>query len=105
MRSFVIPCRRAALLIALVAAARAQSAPVVASGDQRFHFTEKPGPYAVGLKVVEQYDFSRTFRSLTDELGKPYLGERARPRLGLPLFRGGQSRPGARSRVADVRSK
>jgi hypothetical protein len=79
MRSFVIPCWRAALLIALVAAAHAQNAPVVASGDQRFHFTEKPGPDAVGLKVVEQYDFSRAYRSLIDELGKPYQGERARP--------------------------
>jgi dienelactone hydrolase len=67
------------LLIGFVAAAHAQSIPVVAPGDQRFHFTEKPGPDAVGLKVVEQYDFSRAYRSLTDELGKPYQGERARP--------------------------
>ena len=79
MRSFVVPCRRAALLIALVAVGHAQNAPVVTSADQRFHFTEKPGPDAVGLKVVEQYDFSRTYRSLIDGLGKPYLGERARP--------------------------
>jgi tetratricopeptide (TPR) repeat protein len=56
-----------------------QGAPTVASGNQRFHFSEKPGPDAVGLKVVEQYDFSRTYRSVTDELGKPYQGERARP--------------------------
>jgi len=48
-----------------------------------FHFTEKPGPDAVGLKVVEQYDFSRSYRSVTDELGKPYQGERARPRRCL----------------------
>jgi len=60
-------------------AAHAQIAPVIASGDQRFHFTEKPGPDAVGLKVVEQYDFSRSYRSVIDELGKPYQGERARP--------------------------
>jgi tetratricopeptide (TPR) repeat protein len=64
---------------ALVAAASAQSAPAVAAEDQRFHFIEKPGPDAVGLKVVEQYDFSRAYRPLTDEMGKPYLGERARP--------------------------
>jgi hypothetical protein len=67
------------LLTAFVAAAHAQIAPVVASGDQRFHFTEKPGPDAAGLKVVEQYDFSRSYRSITDEVGKPYQGERARP--------------------------
>jgi hypothetical protein len=41
------------LLIAFIAAAHAQSAPVIASGDQRFHFTERSGPDAVGLKVVE----------------------------------------------------
>ena len=40
---------------------------------------EKPGSHAVGLKVVEQYDFSRTYRAVTDDLGKPYTKERARP--------------------------
>jgi len=67
------------VLPAFVTAANAQSASAVAAGDQRFHFTEKPGPAAVGLKVVEQYDFTRTYRPLTDVLGKPYQGERARP--------------------------
>src|SRR6202451_830441 len=67
------------LLIANVVAAYGQSAPAVESGDQRFRFTEEPGPDAVGLKVVEQYDFSRSYRPLTDELGKPVQGERARP--------------------------
>jgi len=52
--------------------AHAQVAPL-------FHFTEKPGPHSVGLKVVEQYDHSRTYRNATDDLGKPYQGERARP--------------------------
>ena len=44
-----------------------------------FQLTEKPGPYAVGVKVVEQYDDSRTFEATIDDLGKPFLGERARP--------------------------
>lgn len=44
-----------------------------------FHFAEQPGPYAVGLKVVNQYDYSRTFLSITNDLGKPTTGERARP--------------------------
>jgi tetratricopeptide (TPR) repeat protein len=44
-----------------------------------FQFLEKPGPYAVGLKVVEQYDYSRAYRPAIDELGKPFVGERARP--------------------------
>jgi hypothetical protein len=33
----------------------------------------------VGLRVVEQYDSSRVYRHLTDDLGKPFQGERARP--------------------------
>ena len=44
-----------------------------------FHFTEPAGPYGVGLKVVDQYDFSRTWRPAVDAMGKPYAGERARP--------------------------
>jgi dienelactone hydrolase len=44
-----------------------------------FHFEPKLGPYAVGLKVVEQYDHSRVYRSATDALGKPYTGDRDRP--------------------------
>jgi hypothetical protein len=44
-----------------------------------FQFLEKPGPHAVGLKVVEQYDYSRIFLPATNELGKPFVGERARP--------------------------
>ena len=55
-----------------VVGALAQNAPL-------FQFTEKPGPHAIGLKVVEQYDYSRTSRSRTDDLGKPYQRERARP--------------------------
>lgn len=37
------------------------------------------GPYAVGFRLVEQYDYSRTFAPLLDVLGKPFQGERARP--------------------------
>jgi hypothetical protein len=44
-----------------------------------FQFTEKAGLYAVGLKIVEQYDYSRSYGYSTDDLGKPYGGERARP--------------------------
>lgn len=53
--------------------------PATVYGQTTFHFTERPGPHAVGLKVVEQYDYSRIFRPITDELGKPFVGERARP--------------------------
>jgi pimeloyl-ACP methyl ester carboxylesterase len=44
-----------------------------------FRFVEKPGPYDVGLRVVEQYDYSRVFRDPIDDFAKPYAGERARP--------------------------
>jgi tetratricopeptide (TPR) repeat protein len=59
-------------VLAIAVAAPAQNAPL-------FRFTEKPGPHPVGLKVVEQYDYSRTYQSTSDDLGKPYKGERARP--------------------------
>jgi dienelactone hydrolase len=52
---------------------------VAADGGPEFRLTQKPGPHPVGLKVVNQYDYSRTYRYATDELGKPYQGERARP--------------------------
>ncbi|MBE1160912.1 hypothetical protein [Dyella acidiphila] len=52
--------------------ASAQTAPT-------FRFTEQAGPYAVGLRQVEQYDRARIFRNLTDDLSKPQHGERARP--------------------------
>jgi tetratricopeptide (TPR) repeat protein len=70
-----------ALVAAFVAVAAAQTKPaaVPAADGPRFHFTEKPGPYAVGLKVVDQYDYSRTYRPKTDAMGKPTVGERARP--------------------------
>jgi dienelactone hydrolase len=55
------------------------SVGMVAQNAPLFQFSERPGPHAVGLKVVEQYDLSRTYRKQTDDLGKPYVGERARP--------------------------
>lgn len=66
---------RAAACFALVSAA----ALGAAQSATKFQFTEKPGPYTVGLKVVHQYDYSRTWHSTVDELGQPYTGERARP--------------------------
>lgn len=65
-----VPCAILALAASLVCSAE---------NATLFHFTEKAGPFAVGLKVVEQYDYSRTYRRSTDDLGKPYQGERARP--------------------------
>ena len=44
-----------------------------------FQFTEKPGPYAVGLKVAEQYDRSRIFAAPIDQTTKPATAEGPRP--------------------------
>ncbi len=61
---------------------------VVAQSAPRFEFTEKPGPYAVGLKVVYQYDYARTWRGTVDELGLPTTVERARPLQTLIWYPG-----------------
>jgi dienelactone hydrolase len=66
-------------LLAISWCALVLSAPVWAQAPPLFHFTLPPGPHAVGLKVVDQYDESRTWFPLTDELGKPRTGDRARP--------------------------
>jgi dienelactone hydrolase len=67
----------AVLVVGWVGVAGAQTKP--AADGPLFRFTEKPGMYAVGLKVVEQYDFSRTYRPKVNAEGKPTVGERARP--------------------------
>jgi hypothetical protein len=63
-----------AVVMAIPCAAQSPAQPAA-----RFRFDQKPGPHAVGLKVVEQYDYSRTWGSAVDDLGKPVEGERARP--------------------------
>ena len=45
----------------------------------RFSFTEKPGPYGVGLKVVEQYDHTRSVRAESDLPGGPAAAAGPRP--------------------------
>ncbi|HEX7816860.1 hypothetical protein [Dyella sp.] len=47
--------------------------------ESRFRFTQAPGPFHVGFKVVEQYDRTRDFAPATDDLGKSWQQERARP--------------------------
>lgn len=40
----------------------------------------EPGPHGVGFRVVQQYDYSRSYREKTDVVnGAPYTGERSRP--------------------------
>jgi hypothetical protein len=71
--------RRSAATVGLVTLAASLNVHLCAQTAPLFHFEPKPGSYGVGLKVVEQYDHSRVFRSATDALGKPFTGERARP--------------------------
>jgi dienelactone hydrolase len=73
-----VPAKTHVVLV-LLAAAFSSSIATSAQDVPLFHFIEKPGPRNVGLKVVEQYDYSRIYRPLTDDLGKPFQGERARP--------------------------
>ena len=39
------------------------NAQAVSQSQFQFQFSEKPGRYAVGFKVVEQYDRSRNFQT------------------------------------------
>jgi tetratricopeptide (TPR) repeat protein len=72
-----------------------RSSDVTSQIDSTFHFVGTRGPYAVGLRVVDQYDYSRTFEPATDILGKPYVGERARPIQTLVWYPSapGQAKP------------
>lgn len=53
--------------------------PASAEAPDSFALKAPFGPYAVGVKVVEQYDYSRTFAPRVDVAGRPFDGERARP--------------------------
>src|SRR5467141_3227607 len=74
---FHVSTRLRALGLFLVSTVASTAA--FSQNERLFHFTEHPGSYSVGLSVVEQYDYSRSYRHVTDELGRPYKGERARP--------------------------
>lgn len=58
-----------------------------------FVFSNEPGQHGVGLRIVQQYDYSRTYKAKIDMLsGQPSSGERARPLQTLiwyPAAKGG----------------
>ncbi len=83
-----------------VVAVLSASTLLFAQSGSAFQFTGKAGPNAVGLKVVDQYDFSRTYRAMTDDLGKPYNGERARP-LQIVVWYPADTGPGTPMKVMD----
>jgi len=66
-----------------------------AHGADSFKLSLKPGTYAVGLHVDQQYDRSRVFKTQASLItGKPATGERARPMQVLswyPAENGGKS--------------
>jgi hypothetical protein len=49
------------------------------SQTSSFQFLQKPGPYPVGLKVVDQYDHSRAYPASSKNLSKSSVGDEARP--------------------------
>ena len=75
MRNF--PCSGGLVVLAtalVISVATAQEVP-----NFQCRFTEKPGPYSVGLKVIEQYDRSRVFHSTIDGTGKSATVDGFRP--------------------------
>ena len=55
------------------------SSSLSAQQPEAFSLKVPAGPDTVGLRVVDQYDRSRPFRSQVDDLGKPTSGEKDRP--------------------------
>jgi Alpha/beta hydrolase family len=71
--------REIARLALLVALGSIGPAAFGAEAGETFQFSEIPGPFAVGLKVVEQFDRSRAYGYGTDSFGKKSGDESARP--------------------------
>jgi dienelactone hydrolase len=67
------------LAVALEGVMGAAGFPPQGDSDGVFQFGETAGPYSVGLRVIEQYDYSRVFRERNDEVGRACAGDRARP--------------------------
>jgi hypothetical protein len=56
----------------------------------QFQFLQKPGPYPVGLKVVDQYDHSRAYAASSRNFSKSSVGDDYRPlqtRIWYPSLR------------------
>jgi hypothetical protein len=76
--SFTTPMLRSWLLRTVLFFILSSSYYAAQAGSGPANLT--PGPYGVGFRVVQQYDYSRSYHDKTDLItGKPYLGERARP--------------------------
>jgi len=62
-----------------VASFGSRSASAQIAPSFNFEFAEKPGLYSVGLKIVEQYDRSRSFQAPPASPGKPISTDGPRP--------------------------
>lgn len=66
-----------------------------AQASDEFSFSNPPGPHGVGLKLVQQYDYTRQYKTHVDmTTGEASKGERARPIQALvwyPAARGARS--------------
>lgn len=62
----------------ILAVLLSSAASIMAEGS-RFWGDLEPGPYKVGFRTVERFDYSRTYRAKADYCGQPMDGERARP--------------------------
>jgi dienelactone hydrolase len=69
-------------------------ASACAHASDTFTFSNPPGPHAVGVKLVQQYDRTRLYKGRVDlATGEPVQGERARPiqtMVWYPAARGGK---------------
>ncbi|TQK10297.1 dienelactone hydrolase family protein [Herbaspirillum sp. SJZ107] len=78
----------------LVIACLFLAATGAANAADGFTFSAPPGPHAVGFKVIQQYDRTRSYKAEIDlATGEPVKGERARPVQTLvwyPAARGGK---------------
>jgi dienelactone hydrolase len=73
-------------LAGLAVLAFAIAAPASASSEFQFQFTEKPGMYPVGLRVIEQYDASRVFEIASEDANTPASTEGPRPMQTLVWY-------------------
>jgi len=67
------------IFAALLALSIGSGSAFAASQISSFQFLQAPGPYPVGLNVVDQYDRSRAYPTSTRNSSKASVGENTRP--------------------------
>jgi pimeloyl-ACP methyl ester carboxylesterase len=95
------------ILTAVLALCICSGSVFAVSQTSSFQFLQKPGPYPVGLKVVDQYDRSRTYPESPKDRSNSSVGENARPLQTLIWYpslknRGEPMTVGAYTQLADT---